>query len=313
MTTIRVFLRRLSGLFRTGRLERDMDEEFEFHLQNEVAENLRGGMSPDQALAAARRRFGGVAQVKEAYRDAHSLPFLEALWQDLRFGFRMLRRNPGFSILAILCLTIGIGATTAVFSWIEGVLLRPFAGVAHQERMMAMAGTYRGVSGAPGDSTDLSWPDFQDFQRNCKLFDAFIVDRITSVTLAIGDRAERARGSVVSANYFDALGVRPTLGRGFEPAEDFGRNAHPVAVIGYQMWKERFQAIRRLSAKLRCSMACRTPSSAWRRKASTALSSAGRCSSGSLYPCRKDSRRVNTCSKTAVRPGLRVSCGSSRA
>jgi macrolide transport system ATP-binding/permease protein len=240
MTAIRVFLSRLSGLFRARRLESDMDEEFEFHLENEVAENLRSGMSPDQALAAARRRFGGVARVKEAYREAHALPFLQVLWQDLRFGFRMLRRNPGFSILAILCLTIGIGATTAVFSWIEGVLLRPFPGVAHQERMMAVAGTYRGVAGAPGDSTDLSWPDFQDIQRNCKLFDAFIVDRITGATLAIGDRADRAIGSVVSANYFDALGVRPTLGRGFEPAEDFGRNAHPVVVISYQTWKERF-------------------------------------------------------------------------
>jgi macrolide transport system ATP-binding/permease protein len=240
MTTIRVFLSRLFGLFRTGRLEREMDEEFDFHLQNEVAENLRGGMSPDEALAAARRRFGGIAQVKEFYREAHSLPFLQVLWQDLRFGFRMLRRNPGFSILAILCLTIGIGATTAVFSWIEGVLLRPFPGVAHQERMMAVAGTYRGVAGAPGDSTDLSWPDFQDFQKNCKLSDAFIVDRITGVTLAIGDRADRAIGSVVSANYFDALDVHPILGRGFEPAENFGRNAHPVIVISYQMWKERF-------------------------------------------------------------------------
>jgi len=217
-----------------------MDEEFDFHLQNEAAENLRRGMSSDEALAAARRRFGGIAQMKEAYREAYSLPFLQVLWQDLRFGFRMLRRNPGFSILAILCLTIGIGATTAVFSWIEGVLLRPFPGVAHQERMMAVAGTYRGVAGAPGDSTDLSWPDLQDFQKNCKLSDAFIVDRITGVTLAIGDRADRAIGSVVSANYFDALGVRPTLGRGFDPAEDFGRNAHPVTVISYQMWKDRF-------------------------------------------------------------------------
>jgi len=240
MTAIRVFLQRLSGLFQTRRLEREMAEEIDFHLENEVAENLRRGMSPDQALAAARRRFGGLTQMKEAYREAHSLPFLQVLWQDLRFGFRMLRRNPGFSILAILCLTLGIGATTAVFSWIEGVLLRPFPGVAGQERMMAIAGTYRDVAGAPGDSTDISWPDFQDLQRNCNFFDAFIVDRITSVTLAVGDRADRTTGSVVSANYFDALGVRPILGRAFEPSENFGRNAHPVVVISYQMWKERF-------------------------------------------------------------------------
>ena len=156
--------------------------------------------------------------------------------QDLRFGLRMLRRNPGFSILAILCLALGIAATTSVFSWIEGILLRPFPAVAHQERMMAVAETNRSVPG----HDDVSWPDFADLQKNCTLFDAFIVDRITGTTLSIGDRAEVATGSVVSANYFEALGVRPILGRGFVPAEDFGRNAHPVTVISYLMWKVRF-------------------------------------------------------------------------
>ena len=101
---------------------------------------------------------------------------------------------------------------------------------------MAVAGTNRT---APGH-TGVSWPDFVDLQNHCKLFDAFIVDQIMGTTLSIGQRAERAIGSVVSSNYFEALGVRPMLGRGFEPAEDFGRNAHPVTVISYQMWKERF-------------------------------------------------------------------------
>jgi predicted permease len=157
------------------------------------------------------------------------------MFQDLRFGFRMLRRSPGFSILAVLCLTLGIGATTSVFSWIEGILLRPFPAVAHQERLVAMAGLTRAA-----ERTDVSFPDFEDLQANCKLVDSFIVDRIMSTTLSIGDRAERATGSVVSANYFDALGVRPILGRGFEPAEGVGRNAHPVTVIAYQAWQERY-------------------------------------------------------------------------
>jgi predicted permease len=156
--------------------------------------------------------------------------------QDLLFGMRMLRRSPGFSLLAILCLTLGIGATTSVFSWIEGILLRPFPAVANQDRLVAMAGTARGEE----RYDDVSWPDFQDFQRNCALIDSFIVDRIVGTTLSIGERAERATGSVVSANYFAALGVHPILGRGFEPAEDFGRNAHPVTVIAYQAWKERY-------------------------------------------------------------------------
>jgi len=236
MTGLRVFLWRLAGLFRKGSLERDMDEEIDFHLQMEIAENLRRGMTPQAARAAAHRRLGGVAQIKEAYRETHALPVLQVLWQDLRYGFRMLRRSPGFSLLAILCLTLGIGANAAVFSWIEGVLLRPFPLVAHQDRMMAMAGTNRGMPG----HDDVSWPDFLDLQKNSTLFDAFIADKIMGTTLSIGDRAQVTTGSIVSANYFDALGVRPILGRGFEPAEDFGRNAHPVTVISYQMWKDRF-------------------------------------------------------------------------
>jgi predicted permease len=231
-----VFLSRLAGLVRKGRLESDIDDELDFHLQMEIAKNLRQGMPPAEARSRAQRRLGGIAQLKETYRETHALPIIEVLWQDIRFGFRMLRRSPGFSLLAILCLTLGIGATTAVFSWIEGILLRPFPLVVHQERMMAVTGTDRATPG----HDDVSFPDFLDFQKNCTLFDAFIVDRITGTTLAIGDRADRTTMSVVSANYFDALGVRPILGRGFEPAEDFGRNAHPVTVISYQMWQERF-------------------------------------------------------------------------
>jgi macrolide transport system ATP-binding/permease protein len=162
---------------------------------------------------------------------------IETTFQDLRIGLRMLRRNPGFSILAILCLTLGIGANAAVFSWVEGILFRPYPAVAHQERLLALAGTARGEAGA----TPLSWPDYLDLQRNCTLFDTFFVSKITGTTLSIGDRAERTIGSIVSANYFDAIGVHPILGRGFEPGEDSGQNAHPVAVISYQLWQGRFK------------------------------------------------------------------------
>src|SRR5881397_1151764 len=155
--------------------------------------------------------------------------------QDLRYGLRLLVRSPGFSLLAIACLTLGIGANAAVFSWIEGILLRPYPLVADQDRLFAVAGTNRGA-----DRDDVSWPDFRDLERGCTLVDSFIGEKITGTTLSIGDRAERAPGSMVSANYFDALGVRPILGRGFLAGEDVGRNAHPVTVISYQAWQERF-------------------------------------------------------------------------
>src|SRR5262245_1792789 len=159
------------------------------------------------------------------------------MMHDLRFGFRLLVRSPGFALLAIVCLTLGIGANAAVFSWIEGILLRPYPLVADQDRLLALTGTDRG---APDPRTDVSWPDFVDLRRASTLFDAFIAEKITGTTLNVGDRAERAPGSIVSANYFDAIGVRPILGRGFEPDEDVGRNAHPVTVISYQMWQNRF-------------------------------------------------------------------------
>ena len=161
---------------------------------------------------------------------------IETTLQDVRYGFRMLRRNPGFSVLAVLCLTLGIGANAAVFSWVEGLLFRPYPAVVHQERLLAFTGTSRGETGP----TALSWPDFLDLQRSCTLFDSIFVTKITGSTLSIGGRAERAVGSIVSANYFDALGVRPILGRGFQPGEDSGRNAHAVVVISYQLWQGRF-------------------------------------------------------------------------
>jgi predicted permease len=162
---------------------------------------------------------------------------MQTFLQDLRFGLRMLRRSPGFSILAILCLTLGIGTNAAVFSWIEGILIRPYPLVAHQDRMFALIGTTRGAQ----QGNPLSYPDFLDLERNSTLFESFIVDKIMGTTLSVGDRAERAAGGIVSANYFDALGVKPILGRGFQPEEGEGRNAHPVTVISYQTWKDRYK------------------------------------------------------------------------
>jgi len=233
----RTFIHRLVALFRRRRLEDDLDEELRSHLEMAVELNLRKGMNTEDARSEARRAFGGVEQTRENYRVQRGIPMIETALQDLRFGFRMLRRSPGFSALAILCLTLGIGANAAVFSWIEGILFRPYPAVTHQEQLLALGGTARGE--APG--TLISWPDFLDLQRSCKLFEAFFVTKITGTTLSIGDRAEVTTGSIVSANYFDAIGVHPILGRGFEPREDTGRNAHAVTVISYQLWKGRFK------------------------------------------------------------------------
>ena len=232
----RVLIRRVAALFRRRDLDEDLDAELRSHVEMAVERNMRGGMSAEDARREALCSLGGVEQTKEVYRDRRGLRMIETTLQDVRFGFRMLRRSPGFSILVILCLTLGIGANAAVFSWVEGVLFRPYPLVSHQERLLALTGTSR----ADNSPTPLSWPDFLDLQKNCKLMDTFFVSKIMGITLGIGDRAEVVTGSIVSANYFDALGVRPILGRGFEPGEDSGRNAHPVTVISYQLWQDRF-------------------------------------------------------------------------
>src|SRR5579863_6584192 len=194
----RVFIRRLAALFRRRHLEDELEAELSSHLEMAVELNLRRGMTAEDARREACRSFGGVEQIKEIYRDQIGLPVIETALQDLRFGLRILRRSPGFSALAILCLTLGIGANAAVFSWVEGILFRPYPLVAHQERLFAVAGL------VPGLRIDLlSWPDFLDLRRNCTLCEDSFVTSISSSTLNIGDRAEITTGSIVSANYFD--------------------------------------------------------------------------------------------------------------
>src|ERR1700730_12541219 len=188
--TLPRIVQRLTALFRRRRLEDDLDDELRSHLEMSAELNLRKGMSPADARREALRSFGGVEQTKEIYRDQRGIPMIETTLRDLRFGLRMLRRSPGFSILAILCLTLGIGANAAVFSWVEGILFRPYPAVTHQEQLLALTGTARGES----EPTGISWPDILDLQRSCTRVDSFIVTKIMGTTLSIGDRAEVTTG-----------------------------------------------------------------------------------------------------------------------
>src|ERR1043166_1447605 len=237
MRAIRAAASRLFGAFRKKRCDAEIAEEMQYHLDSLIDRKIAAGMSPMDARSAALREFGGVEQMKELARKQRVWMWPDQVKQDLHFGFRMLRRNPGFSFLAILCLTLGIGTNTAVFSWIEGILFHPYPAVAHEKRMFALAGITRGASGF----NQLSYPDCVDLQKNSTLIESMIVDQLIATTLSIGDRAERAIGGLVTPNYFEAIGVRPILGRGFAPEEGVGREAHPVAVISYETWKNRYQ------------------------------------------------------------------------
>ena len=245
MPQVRAWFCRLLGLFLKNRREAELAREIQEHLDRLIERNVAAGMSPNDARNAALREFGGVEQIKELAREQRVWRWADEFLQDVRFGGRMLLRTPGFTTLAILCLTLAIGANAAVFSWIEGMLIRPYPLVAHQERMFALGGRMAGTS----EYSPMSYPEFIDLEKNSTLFESFIVDRITGTTLSVGDRAERWVGGIVSANYFDALGVHPILGRGFRPEEGVGRNAHPVTVISYRTWKDRYKGDREVIGK----------------------------------------------------------------
>src|SRR6185503_8293500 len=139
-------------------------------------------------------------------------------------------------------LALGIGANAAVLAWTEGIVHHPFPGVRDQEQLVAFAGTAKGASGYD----DMSWPDFMDLAKGTTAFSSFFVSKITGATLTGGDRAERLIGQIVTANYFDAIGVRPIRGRGFMAGEDVGDRVHPVVVVSYRLWQDRFHGSPRL-------------------------------------------------------------------
>jgi hypothetical protein len=186
---------RWRSLFQRNKAELDLNDELQFHLQSQIDEYVAQGMDPQEARHAAFRLLGGVEQVKEECREARQMNVIENFVRDMRLGLRMLRRSPGFAVLAILCLTLAIGANAAVFSWVEGILVRPYPLVSNQERLVALAGTVR------GERDQTSWPDLMDVQRSCSLCETLFVSNITGTTLSIGERAQIITGSIDSANY----------------------------------------------------------------------------------------------------------------
>ena len=188
---------RWRSFFHPHQVDQEIKEELGEHLEQQIRENIARGMSPEEARRSAMLAMGGIAQIEQQCRDARGGSVLEDFGQDLRYGFRQVRRSPGFSALAVLCLTLGIGANAAVFSWLEGILFRPYPAVAHQERLFAVAAKVQGES----HPDLLSWPDFLDLRRDCTLCEDAFVSKITGSTLNIGDHAEVTTGSIVSANY----------------------------------------------------------------------------------------------------------------
>ena len=235
MIRLRVLLQRLRALFRRH-AERDLDDELAFHLQMEIDDGLRRGLSADEARSAALRRFGGIARTKEVYRETRSLPFLDTAAQDLRYAFRMLRANPAFTAVAVLSLALGIGANTAVFTLINALVLKPLpVARPHQLVSIVWAGPHKNTSG---------WTTrtFEFFHDRTELFDGVFAQSGRQLNAAFGEQPTPVDGLFVSGDYFPVLGVPPLLGRALTPADDreSGGPDGPVADISYQFWQARF-------------------------------------------------------------------------
>ena len=210
-----------------------------------IEDNLRAGMTPKEARRQAAIQLGGVEQTRQAYRERGTLPWLEGLVQDIRYGLRMMARNPGFTAVAVITLAIGIGTTTTVFSWIDAVLVRPLPGVADPSRLVALESLTPG-----GEMVPNSYPDYRDFRDHLKLFDGIAVTRPAPFSVGQEDHAERVWGELVSGNFFAVLGVAPQIGRVFLPSEYGDKpGAFPIAVISDRYWRSHFHADPEIAGK----------------------------------------------------------------
>ena len=233
---MRMFLARIAGLFRYPRRDRDLDEEVQFHL-DALAEDLqRRGLSPEDARAAARRHFGGVIQMKEAYRDQRGLPAVETFAQDVRYAVRTLLRTPGFTLAALLTLALGIGANSAIFSVVHAVLLRPLP-YAEPERLVQMVWRARGYEG-----TGLTGPQYLAFRDDLQSLEALAAwSGAGSFNLVHGEMAEFVSGLYISKEYFTVFRVQPAVGQPFTADED--RAGGPdVAILSHALWRRQFGA-----------------------------------------------------------------------
>jgi|SRR5690242_7750797 putative ABC transport system permease protein len=224
-------LQRLFSFFRRSQLDRELDAEMSSHLELAIEENLRRGLSPMEARRQALLRFGGSQQAKEQHREARSLPFVETLFQDLRFAFRVLRKSPGFTAVSVLTLALGIGATTAIFSVVYGVLLRPLP-YSEPSRIMAIYEV-----NTKGTWSHLADPNFDDFRDQNHSFEEIAKYNANIVSVSGASQPTRTEVAGVTPDFFKVFRVQPILGRDFS-ADDNKKGAAPVALAGYGYWRQ---------------------------------------------------------------------------
>jgi predicted permease len=233
MTSLRILIKRLSTLLRGSKLDRDLDDEIGCHLDLAARENELSGMSTTQARAEALRQFGGVHLIKDLYRDRRGLPMLESTLQDIRYGARTLRRSPGLASVIVLTLALSIGANTAIFTVLHGVLLSPLPYPA-PDRVVRIF-----LSNANFAKFRFNPFDYRDYRERSQSFDSLAGFVRHDVQISGQGDPQRLICVIVTSTFFQTLGFHPALGRDFEPGDEIAGNG-AVAILSYRLWRNSF-------------------------------------------------------------------------
>ena len=245
---LREAFKRVGSFFRKDQLDQELNEEMASHLQMAVEENMRRHMSAEEARRQALVRFGGVQQALERHRESRGLPWLDVLIQDLRFTFRTLRRDSGFTIVAVLILALGIGANIAVFSVVNTILLRPLPFRDPQQLVRIVQKNPKAGESSRTYTADAT----QDFQQQNHSFQSvsgyFAFTGPDNLKLVGTGQPVPVTGILVAEGFFQTLGVDPSLGRSFRP-EEFVKHSQPVALLSYPFWKRQLGGDRSIVGK----------------------------------------------------------------
>ncbi len=232
MTPRRV-VQRLLALLRKGRLERELDDEVQAHLELAERDGLARGLTLAEARDEARRAFGGIQQMQERHRDDRSIRWIENLLRDVRYGLAALGRDPGLTLVAVSVLALGIGANTAMFSLVDGILFQPLP-FPEPDRLVRVW-----EAPTPATSNSTTTATFEELQRQSRSFEALSAESQSTATVPVNGEPVRLNGRYVSADHFAVFGVQPLIGRAFRPDED-QPGADPVVILSHAIWQSQF-------------------------------------------------------------------------